>query len=405
MSSLISHLRWPRSQVKEPEPWVCAFIPQNILEKVAEAESTTVEQRLSLRSTIAASKEAGKEREDVADKDKNPHEPDLPKTNDAKLIKSLPPEGKLVSKETSEVYIYSGLNSDYVYLPGQPLRGNNQPAIEDKVANICYDAMGKADQFFREVYGWKSIDDKNYPLVATVHYGWNVANAFFYAKAKQMIFGNGNDLMKNFVGSYDVVGHELCHGIIQYSSGMLYQNQSGALNESCSDVFGALLEQWTHNQSTEEADWLLAQDVLFPEDPKIAMRSMKAPGTAYDDPRMGKDNQPGHMKDYVKTDKDHGGVHINSGIPNHAFYLAAVKKGGYAWETAGKTWFAAMTTATPNETFAMFANRTIKEAERLDKGFAPIVRQAWVDVGVLTEGSGGWFGWLWGTGKEKGGKQ
>lgn len=65
---------------------------------------------------------------------------------------------------------------------------------------------------------------------------------------------------------------------------------------------------------------------------------MKAPGTAYNDPLLGKDPQPAHMKDYQKMTDDNGGVHINSGIPNHAFYLVAMELGGYAWEKAGRIW-------------------------------------------------------------------
>lgn len=386
-------LRAPKKQ----EQCHCAFIPQDILVNVEKAEDTPQDVKLSLRSTIAASKETVKEREEVADKQRNPHEPNLPTSDNSKVRKPKSMKSKDEPRMgCAKVDVYDGLNSDYSVLPGKPLRKYQEPPISDEIANACYDCMNKAQSFFRDVYGWDSIDDKNVDLIATVHHGWNVANAFFFPYNNQMVFGNGNELMYNFVGSYDVVGHELVHGIIQHSSGMLYHDQPGALNEHCADVFGALLEQYVQNQTAEEADWILAQDVLFPDQPQIALRSMKEPGTAYNDPRLGgKDPQPGHMRDYIKTTEDNGGVHWNSGIPNNAFYLAATKKGGYAWETAGKTWFAAMTTATPKETFVQFANRTIKEAKELvDPEFAPIVRQAWVDVGVLSDST--WFGWMWG---------
>ncbi|KAI4185304.1 MAG: hypothetical protein LQ346_005932 [Caloplaca aetnensis] len=297
--------------------------------------------------------------------------------------------------QSATVNVYSGLNSDYTRLPGPLLRGHGQAPVADGMANECYDAMNAAQNFFRDVCGWDSLEDKNLPLVGTVHYGSNIANAFFFSEYKQMVYGNGNPHMYGFARSYDVVGHELTHGIIQFSSGMFYDGMAGALNEHCADVFGALLEQYVQKQTADQADWLLAQDVLFPEAPKISMRSMKAPGTAYDDPRVGKDEQPAHMKNYVKTSRDYGGVHINSGIPNHAFYLAATRQGGYAWEKAGKTWFAAMTTSESDPTFQTFARRTVEEAKKFnDDNWVAIVEKAWSDVGVSIDAKS-WFSWLW----------
>lgn len=317
MSRMLDYLKG-LSGSEEYKPCKCAFIPRPILENVEQAEDTPEEVRLSLRATIEASKETLKEREEVADHEKNPHEPKLPE-----LQKSEDePQGPCAT-----VDIHDGLNSDYTELPGPLRRKYGQAPVSDAAVNSCYDVMNKTQTFFRNVYGWDSIDDKNVAMIATVHFGANVANAFFEPEKNQMVYGSGNKLMYNFPRSYDVVGHELTHGIIQHSSGMIYQNQPGALNEHCADVFGTLLEQYAHNQTADEADWILGQDVLFPNEPKIAMRSMKAPGTAYDDPRMGKDDQPAHMKDYPTTKRDSGGVHTNSGIPNRAFYLAAHREG------------------------------------------------------------------------------
>ncbi|KAL8676985.1 MAG: hypothetical protein Q9186_006545 [Xanthomendoza sp. 1 TL-2023] len=134
-----------------------------------------------------------------------------------------------------------------------------------------------------------------------------------------MFYGDGSDLINNFVGSYEVVGHELTHGIVQFSSGLLYEGQPGAPNEYVSDVMGTLFEQWVNGVSADKADWLLSQDVLLPDNPKVAMRSMKAPGTAYDDHRLGRDTQRAHMRNFLHTPFDHGGVHTNSGIPQPRF--------------------------------------------------------------------------------------
>jgi len=108
---------------------------------------------------------------------------------------------------------------------------------------------------------------------------------------------------------------------------------------SDSDVFGSLVKQWKLKQKAARADWLIGKAQLTSKVKGVAIRSMKAPGTAYDDPVLGKDPQPGHMRHYQDVDYDNGGVHINSGIPNHAFYLAAMEIGGYAWDKAGRIWY------------------------------------------------------------------
>src|SRR5262249_38795731 len=135
--------------------------------------------------------------------------------------------------------------------------------------------------------------------------------------------------------------------------------QPGALNEHMSDVFGTLVKQHQLGQTADQADWLIGAGLFAPGVKGKALRSMKEPGTAYDDPRLGKDPQPANMKDYVDTQEDNGGVHINSGIPNHAFCLAALSIGGNAWEKAGAVWYRALTSALDrNATFADAAAAT-----------------------------------------------
>ena len=190
-----------------------------------------------------------------------------------------------------------------------------------------------------------------------------------------------------------MIGHELAHGFTQFTAGLTYVAQSGALNESVSDVFGSLVKQRTLGQTAEQADWLIG-DALFTDKVRgSALRSMKAPGTAYDDPHLGKDPQPASMDDYqdLPHDEEHdnGGVHINSGIPNRAFYLAATALGGHAWERAGQIWFDVMTRGgLPKDVdFAGFADATVDAATtRFGSGSteAGAVREAWTTVGVLT---------------------
>src|SRR5690242_1922321 len=155
-----------------------------------------------------------------------------------------------------------------------------------------------------------------------------------------MVFGDGDgDLFNRFTIALDVIAHELTHGVTGDEAHLVYLGQAGALNESISDVFGSLVKQYVSGEKAADADWLIGRGLFTAKVRGIALRSMKAPGTAFDDPLLGKDEQPAHMRDFVHTSADHGGVHINSGIPNHAFYLLAVALGGYAWEKAGRIWY------------------------------------------------------------------
>jgi Zn-dependent metalloprotease len=265
-------------------------------------------------------------------------------------------------------------------------------ATGDPAADAAFANLRTTYTFFLSQYQWRSIDDQGMPLVATVHYGDGYDNAYW--NGEQMVFGDGGgDIFQNFSASMDVVGHELTHGVTEFTAGLVYFDQSGALNESISDVFGSLIKQQQLRQTADQADWLIGADVLTPQVQAMdtapsnpaALRWLKAPGYAYDNPLMGKDPQPGHMNDYVDTKFDNGGVHINSGIPNRAFYLLATKLGGYAWERAGLIWFTALPQARRRSTFAQFAALTVQTATTLYPG-SPEVRQAvadsWREVGV-----------------------
>lgn len=166
-----------------------------------------------------------------------------------------------------------------------------------------------------------------------------------------------------------------------------YFRQAGALNESISDVFGSLVKQKFLNQKVDQADWLIGAGLLTDKVKGKALRSMKEPGTAFDDPVLGKDPQPGRMRDYVRTWEDNGGVHINSGIPNRAFYQVASRLGGYAWEKAGRIWYEALRDPRlkPDTNFIDFARITVMAATRLyGAGSAEetAVQDAWGEVDI-----------------------
>ena len=208
-----------------------------------------------------------------------------------------------------------------------------------------------------------------------------------------MVYGDGDEnlppgqrLFNRFTISVDVIGHELTHGVTQYEASLVYSDQPGALNESFSDVFGSLVKQYLQKQTAAQADWLIGQGLLTANVKGIALRSMKAPGTAYDDPVLGKDSQPANMKNYVNTTQDNGGVHTNSGIPNHAFYVIAVEMGGYAWEKAGMVWYLTLRDKlTDRATFADCAKLTYQVAgDKFGKGSLEqkAVQTGWAEVGI-----------------------
>jgi Zn-dependent metalloprotease len=274
-------------------------------------------------------------------------------------------------------------------LPGKTVRSEGGAATGDQAADEIYDWLGITFGFYSTAYDRNSIDGAGLPLVATVHYAVNYDNAFW--EGSQMVYGDGDQqVFKTFTGPLDVTGHELTHGVTQYSGGLDYNGQSGALNESLSDVFGSLVKQYHLGQTADQADWLIGQGMFMPQIHGEALRSMKAPGTAYDDPNLGKDPQPADMAHYVRTSSDNGGVHINSGIPNHAFYLAATAIGGHAWEKAGRIWYDTLTSRQlpTGADFALFAGMTRATAGKLfgeKSAERDAVHEAWATVGVKIE--------------------
>jgi hypothetical protein len=272
-------------------------------------------------------------------------------------------------------------------LPGTTVRTEGQPPTSDVAATEAYDGLGATWQLWSQAFDRDSLDGKGMPLLATVHYGRNYDNAFW--DGSQMVFGDGDGVIfERFTRSLDVIGHELAHGVTEHTAGLLYQGQSGALNESISDVFGVLVKQHSLGQSAEQADWLVGAELLNPSVQGRALRDMRNPGTAYDDPRLGTDPQPAHMDHYVDTRDDNGGVHINSGIPNRAFVLAALAIGGNAWEAPGAIWYAVLSGdgIKADCDFATFAGLTVAAAGQAHgEGSSQqvAVRSAWEQVGVL----------------------
>jgi Zn-dependent metalloprotease len=282
--------------------------------------------------------------------------------------------------------IYDSKHAEDQPPSGVLVRSEGQPAVSDVAVDEAYDGLGATFDFYLAAYDRNSIDDEGLPLKAYVHYGQNYDNAFW--DGSEMVFGDGDgDLFERFTIALDVIGHELTHGVTEDEAGLVYSNQSGALNESISDVFGSLVKQYAKKQSAADADWLIGEGLFTSNVQGRALRDMANPGTAYDDDVLGKDPQPASMADYVQTNQDNGGVHINSGIPNRAFYLAATTLGGNAWEKAGQVWYDTIRDPRLRATarFTTFAKLTVRNAQiALGADGAAAVKDAWTTVGVLS---------------------
>ncbi|WP_311244004.1 M4 family metallopeptidase [Microbacterium sp. WCS2018Hpa-23] len=267
-------------------------------------------------------------------------------------------------------------------LPGAIVRGEDDEPVADASVNEAFDGLGATFEMLLSAFGRNSLNDAGAPLDATVHYGVDYDNAFW--DGERMVFGDGDgEVFVGFTSSTTVIGHELAHGVVQYTANLEYQGQPGALNESIADVFGALTEQYLLGQSAAEATWLIGAEIFTDAVQGKALRSMIEPGTAYDDDELGKDPQPAHMSGFVRTTEDNGGVHINSGIPNRAFALFAIDLGGNAWEAAGTVWYRALTgglSSTAN--FTEFADATVAAASAIDDATGAAARRAWTTVGV-----------------------
>ncbi|MEU9998432.1 M4 family metallopeptidase [Streptomyces sp. NPDC050848] len=344
-------------------PVFCTIVPPYLLEHLAESDNPAV--AAVARRTLVA---------DAANR-----------TARALSRPVAPPAVESAGPARPRRTIYDAQGS--TELPGVTVREEDGEATGDATVNRAYAGLGATFDLFLNAFDRDSIDGAGLRLLATVHYDRNYGNAFW--NGEQMVFGDGDDeIFLDFTLPVDVIGHELAHGFTQYTANLEYFSQSGALNESVSDVFGSLVKQYARGQSADQADWLIGEGLFHPNVQGTALRSMKAPGTAYDDDVLGKDPQPGHMDDYVRTSRDNGGVHINSGIPNHAFYLAATELGGRAWEGAGQIWYDVMTggTLTPETRFSEFAAATVAAAKARygDGPELQAVLKAWAAVGVST---------------------
>ncbi|WP_345242228.1 M4 family metallopeptidase [Pontibacillus salipaludis] len=263
---------------------------------------------------------------------------------------------------------YDNNNGGQYSLPGYYVTdsGNTFYSERQKAAVDAHYYAGEVFDYYYDNFNRESYDGNGADIVSSVHFGSNYNNAAWVGN--QMIYGDGDGSTFTYLsGADDIVAHELTHAVTDTTAELVYENQSGALNESFSDVFGYFVDN---------EDWLMGEDVYTPGVTGDALRSMSNP-TQYD--------QPAHMDDYQdlpNTEQgDWGGVHINSGIPNKAAYYTINSIGQ---SKAEEIYYRALTVyLTPNSTFSDARQALIQSAQDLyGSTTANSVASAWNNVGV-----------------------
>lgn len=252
-------------------------------------------------------------------------------------------------------------------------------ASRDAAAVDAHYYAGVTYDYYKNTFNRNSINNAGAPLKSTVHYGSNYNNAFW--NGSQMVYGDGDG--STFValsGGVDVIGHELTHAVTEYSSNLIYQNESGALNEAISDVFGTLVEYYDNRNP----DWEVGEDIYTPGQAGDALRSMSDPA---------KYGDPDHYSKRYTGSSDNGGVHTNSGIINKAAYLLAnggthygVTVNGIGKDKAGAIYYRANTVYfTESTTFSQARAGLVQAAADLygaNSAEVTAVKQSYDAVGV-----------------------
>jgi Zn-dependent metalloprotease len=299
------------------------------------------------------------------------------------LSQVMPLEAEAIPGESKLTYDARGWQN----LPGMLAWQEGQRPTGQREVDEATEGAHRTYELLEKCFGWRSLNGRNMRMVSTARYGRNYNNAFW--QGRQMVYGSGDNYIFNrFTAAIDVCGHELTHGVTQFTCGLEYQGQSGALNEHFSDCVGCMVDQWSKGHDVTQASWLVGKGLFTSRVQGKALRDMAHPGTAYRDPSLGNDPQPDHMDRYYQGSADNYGCHINSGIMNRSFYLAATALGGKAWESIGAVWFRAHTQGgvQPWTQFAQYAEIVVRTAQQLggnDSKMRDACQNAFVTVGVM----------------------
>lgn len=339
----------------------CFIIPHRVLERLAKDSKLSAETRKGFSDTLRFEREWRKVR--------------IAQSNLARLACAILPSGLVAASFPAIIVDDCGHGTT---LPGCPVP--DPASSSDTTARRANIETRAVAEFYQTAFGRNSVDNEGKTLLSSIHFSVNYNNAFW--NGSQMTYGDGDgNIFIDFTRANDVIGHELTHGVTQYSAGFGYTNQAGGLNESISDVFGSMFRQWQAGQDTSQADWLIGKEIMGPA--AIArgytcLRDMSNPSAKHC-----LAPQPRKFSQY------HNGMdpHESSGIPNFAFYKAATSIGGKSWEKAGKIWYAALTRYAPSPNLKMkaFANRTRDLAESLfstEPSVRKAIDKAWKAVGL-----------------------
>lgn len=341
---------------------VCHVIPPFILDNMVDSTDATA--KSSALTTLAVSNKLLGRRD---------------------ILERVPIDSPSTNTIKADRTIFSAQNAER--LPGVIVREEGDLLSDDQDINRAYTKSGYVHEMLKTLFERNSIDGNGLKLDSTVHYGSKYSNAFW--DGRQMVYGDGDGkYFGPFTSSLDVVAHEFFHGVIQYEARLVYWDQHGALNESFADIFGVVTKLYTHKLKLSDFNWIIGEDVITDKVNGVGIRSLRDPGSAFDDPVIGKDIQPGHMRDYVITDKDNGGVHINSGIPNRAFYVAVEQLGDYL--NPARIWYVALCDKLKSRSnFQDAANLIARTAYEMFGARSPehrAVKNAWKSVGITVTG-------------------
>lgn len=343
-------------------PCACFIIPHQVFERLAKDKKLSAEARKSFANSALFEKEWRKVRS--------------AQTRLAGLAHAILPSALATPVGPPAITVYDC--SQGSVLPGFPI--SNPGSSSDATAKRAFVETTAVADFYQKLFGRNSVDDAGKPLMSSIHYSVGFNNAFW--NGSQMTYGDGDgNIFIDFTKADDVIGHELTHGVTQFSLGLSYVNQAGGLNESISDVFGSMFRQWRADQDVSKADWLIGKEIMGPAALSrgfTCLRDMANPAAKHC-----LAPQPAKFSQY-KNGMD---PHESSGIPSLAFYKAAAAIGGKSWEKAGKIWYEALTgfARSPNMKMGTFANRTRRLAARLfpsEPGVHSAIDQGWKSVGL-----------------------
>lgn len=245
-------------------------------------------------------------------------------------------------------------------------------------------SLGTVYNYYRTVHSQNSLDGNGCTLISYIHSRFPAGdqlssdNAFYNSALNAFIFGDGDKVFKDLPGALDVITHEFTHGVNNHLAGLVYQNQSGALDEHLADFMGCMVDrdEWFAGDGIVRDPALIAlRDLSDPQNPKVQSRLPKV------------------MAEYknLPADQDNGGVHINCGIPSYAGYLMTDGPQGMGRDKAERVVYRALKQGylTSNSQFTDYRRALIQSATDLygNAAEAAVVRQAFDTVGIV-EGTG-----------------